>query len=272
MIPDITYFILDYNPRCDEKASEYLSACMDSLFIGRNLSISSEVYVIDQGNGISDYRNNLANEAAGYGFNFISLDSNVGIAGGINFAARLSRSPHLCMVTSDTTFTPDLDTVLLGELEAHSDIHQITPAVDRGDVPYQVQGYTEDTEPIRCISQELTIQCWKRQVFDKIGYWDERWIACYESLDYPLRLFLAGLSAAITHKAVCHHEHNTTLHNGSLADAYGGNFDHGPLRQLWNQKWPGLDWNMMYDLNQYNKVTRSFLAKRYFQNIKLNYS
>ena len=197
----------------------------------------------------------------------------MGIAGGINFAARLSRSPYLCLVTSDTTFTPELDTVLLGELEVHQDIWQITPAVDKGDVPYQVQGYTDDPEPIRCISQELTIQCWKRKVFDVIGHWDERWLACYESLDYPLRLFLSGWgSAAITHKIACHHEHNTTLHNGSLADAYGGEFEHGPLRKMWDEKWPGLNWNMMYDPSQCTEQNRQILAEMYAQNIELYYA
>ncbi|MCV0439785.1 MAG: glycosyltransferase [Hydrogenophaga sp.] len=245
---------------------------MESLHANRNDSITSEVYVIDQGNWYSDYKNRLANLSMGYGFNFISLDHNQGIAGGINLAARLNRSPYLCMVTSDTTFTPELDTVLLGELEAHPDIHQITPAVDKGDVPYQVQGYTDDTDPIRCIAQELTIQCWKRQVFQLIGYWDERWIACYESLDYPLRMFLSGwCSAAITHKISCHHEHNTTYHNGSLADAYGGKFDHGPLRQMWDAKWPGLDWSMMYDLGRCTEETRTSLIEQYVNNIELRY-
>jgi GT2 family glycosyltransferase len=272
MIPDITYFILDYNPRCQDQATTYLDDCMRSLYQNRNTSLTSEVFVIDQGNSFTDYKNALANKCAGYGFNFIGLDENKGISGGINFAARLNRSPHLCMVTSDTTFTPELDTVLLGELEAHPDIHQITPAVDKGDVPYQVAGYTAETDPIRCIAQELTIQVWKRQVFQLIGYWDERWLACYESLDYPLRLFLSGwASAAITHKITCHHEHNTTYHNGSLSDAYGGQFDHGPLRQMWNDKWAGLPWDMMYDLNRYTEETRQRCVEQFAHNIELRY-
>jgi GT2 family glycosyltransferase len=273
MIPDVTYFILDYNPRCQDQASGYLDACIRSLYANRNSSITSEVYVIDQGNGFTDYKNALANKCAGYGFHFVGLDHNKGISGGINLAARLSRSPHLCLVTSDTTFTPELDTVLLGELEAHDDIYQITPSVDKGDIPYQVQGFTDSKDPIRCAVQELTIQCWKREVFDVIGYWDERWLACYESADYPLRLFLTGrCSAAITHKISCHHEHNTTYHNGSLADAYGGQFDHGPLRHMWDEKWPGLDWDMLYDLTQYNETTRARLAAQYYQNIALSWN
>jgi len=243
MIPDITYFILDYNPRCQDEAISYLDACMMSLYQNRNASLTSEVFVIDQGNSYTDYKNALANRCDMYGFQFVGLDHNKGIAGGINFAAHLSRSPYLCMVTSDTTFTPELDTVLLSELETHDDIYQITPAVDRGDVLYQVKGYTTDVEPIRCISHELTIQCWKREIFDLVGDWDERWTACYENLDYSLRLFLSGRSAAITHKILCHHEHGTTYHNGSLADAYGGHFEHFPLRRMWDEKWPGLDWN-----------------------------
>jgi GT2 family glycosyltransferase len=272
MIPEVTYFILDYNPRCQDQARGYLDKCMASLGSNRNESITSEVYVIDQGNKDTDYKNALAEDADAWGFNFISLNENKGIAGGINFAANLSRSPYLCLVTSDTTFTPELDTVLLGELEVHQDIYQITSAVDNGNVAYQIEGYTTDTEPIRCISHELTIQYWKREAFDKIGFWDERWIACYENLDYALRLFLAGdMSAAISHKIACHHENGTTYNNGSLADAYGGEFDHTPLRHMWDEKWVGLDWNIMYDLKQYNEETRSFLHDRYAKNIKMFY-
>jgi len=270
MIPDITYFILDYNPRCQERASAYLDECMETLYQNRNDSITSEVYVIDQGNGFTDYKNALANKCDGYGFQFVGLDHNKGISGGINLAARISRSPHLCLVTSDTTFTPELDTVLLGELESHQDIYQLTPAVDKGDIDYQVQGFSDDL--VRCIAQELTIQFWPRRAFDSIGGWDERWLACYESLDYPLRLFLSGLgSAAVTHKITCHHEHNTTYLNGSLADAYGGTLEHGLLRQLWNEKWPGLNWNMMYDLRQCNEDARLKITDRYAHNIGLFY-
>jgi GT2 family glycosyltransferase len=271
MIPDITYFILDYNPKCQEEASTYLDSCMQTLYQNRNSSITSEIYVIDQGNVFTDYKKELLGQCEWRGFQYVSLEKNIGIAGGINLAARMSRSPYLCLVTSDTTFTPGLDTILLGELEAHQDIFQITPAVDKGDVPYQVEGYTDSTDPIRCISQELTIQCWKRSVFDAIGFWDERWLACYESLDYPLRLFLSGRSAAITHKISCHHEHNTTYHNGSLAHAYGGSFEHAPLRRMWDEKWPELDWGMMYDLEQNTEETRQRIVERYAHNIELRY-
>jgi GT2 family glycosyltransferase len=112
---------------------------------------------------------------------------------------------------------------------------------------------------------------WHREIFSLIGCWDERWIACYENLDYSLRMFMDEMSAAITHKAVCHHEHGTTYHNGSLAYAYGGSFDHAPLRRLWNEKWPGLDWNMMYDLSQYTDENRQRLWERYRNNIRLYY-
>lgn len=269
MIPDVTYFILDYNPRCQKEATEYLDNCMESLYFNRNKSISSEVFVIDQGNKHVDYKSELAKICSGYRFDFIGLDRNKGIAGGINLASRLSRSPHLCLVTSDTTFTQNLDTVLLGELETHPDIHQIGPCVDNGGVPYQVKGYTTDTDPIRCISQELTIQFWKKEVFDLIGEWDERWIACYENLDYALRLFISGWgTTAISHKISCHHENGTTYNNGSLADAYGGKFDHVPLRRMWDKKWPGLNWDMMYDLDQHTEDVRSRLVKRYFHNIR----
>ena len=262
---DVTYGILNYNPLNDTKANEYLENCLQTLADNRNTSISSEVYIIDQNSHPNALRNIHGNQ-----FNFIQLGKNLGISGGINALSRMARGKYISLVTSDTTFTQELDTVLLEELETYQDIYQITPAVDKGSIDYQIKGFTDSKEPIRCIAQELTIQFWRREIFDLIGYWDERWLACYECLDYPLRMFLTGrCSAAVTHKIACHHEHNTTTHNGAMAHAFGGTFEHGPLRNLWDHKWPGLDWDFLYNLNKYNEQTRSIFAAQHFHNIKL---
>jgi GT2 family glycosyltransferase len=273
MTADITYFVLDYNPLCQEQARRYLDDCLCSLYENRNDSISSQVYVIDQGNESRDYKNDLANQCYAYGFDYVGLNRNLGVAGGINFGARLARSPHVCLVTSDTIFTPDLDTILLGELEEHDDIFQITPAADKSDISYQQTGFTESVDPIRCIAQELTIQFWKSSIFDKVGDWDERWLACFEVYDYTLRMFLYGVFAAVSHKAHCQHRHNTTYKNGSLSHAYGQSvFNQLPLREMWDNKWPGLDWSMLYDPRRCNETTRQRLVEEYAHNIDLKYN
>jgi hypothetical protein len=40
---------------------------------------------------------------------------------------------------------------------------------------------------------------------------------------------------------------------------------------MWDEKWPELDWGMMYDLEQNTEETRQRIVERYAHNIELRY-
>ena len=141
--------------------------------------------------------------------------------------------------------------------------------------PYQVATEITGNAPLKCIANELTIQFWRREAFFEIGYWDERWKACYENNDWTLRLFLAGFDTAISFNCLCYHHHNTTTKNGAINQAYEGyldmpsGLDHKVLRRMWNDKWSDLEWHFMYNPARLTEENRQLMKQQYANNISL---
>ena len=129
---DVSYGILHYNPGGNDIADEAFVKSVASLAENRNPRLRSEVYVIDQGNpeAQQEIGRDLARQ---YGFNFVSLSTNVGISRGINWLAHISRGQYVSLVTSDTEFTPNLDNILIDHLFEDQDIMMICPASDKSD-------------------------------------------------------------------------------------------------------------------------------------------
>jgi len=273
---DISYGVLDYNPASDPAAFALLEQCLESLATNRASRYRSEVFVVEQGNRDPDYCDKVAGLCRRYRFQFIALDDNVGISRGINYIYRLARGNIISLVTSDIIFYSDTDRALMEELDNHSRLYQVTPCVNASSLGYQVaEGVTG--APLKyCIANELTLQFWRREAFEEIGYWDERWKACYENNDWTLRLFLAGYDTAISFNSFCYHHHNTTSKNGAINHAYDGyldmnkGLDHKILRQMWNDKWPGLDWNFMYNPGRLTEENRSALKAQFNNNLWLS--
>ena len=276
---NITYGILDYNPHSDAVAFDKLKQCMESLSNNRSSRLLSEVFFIEQGNQDSSYCAEVAALCREYGFQFFSLQDNVGISRGINYLYQLARGDVISLVTSDVVFEKGTDEVMLNEFDTHQNLYQVTPSTNNSSLPYQINNPTKGNfhNLVRCIANELTIQFWRREAFEEIGYWDERWKACYENNDWTMRLFLAGYDTAISFNGFCHHHHNMTSKNGAINSAYEGyldmpnGLDHKVLRSIWNQKWQGLDWQFMYNPGRLTEENRKDLAEQFAQNIFLPY-
>jgi len=266
MTPDISYLILYYNPDNHSQATDALTHCVTSFYERKNLSLASEVYFIDQG-GDDAHRVPIENLRRKYNFSTLYLERNVGISRGINLFARIARAPVLCLITSDAIFTDGLDDDLLHKVTRNKEIYQVCPLSDKSEIPYQqfvpreafgsrtidlsslARGY------IRCIVAELTISCWRREVFERIGYFDERWRSCYENLDFALRAFIDGGCIAVSRDSFAWHYHAMTIKTKARDKSYEGyipmkeGFDHGMLTPLWHNKWPDLKHNIdIYNL------------------------
>jgi GT2 family glycosyltransferase len=273
---DVTYGILHYNPSHDHAATNAYMEAVKSLAANRSKDLKSEVYLIDQGSE-PWLTEALAKE---YGFHSVLLRANVGISRGINLLATLARGEFVSLVTSDVTFTPGLDDTLVSTLRADPTIYQICPVSDVSSLDHQRAICAHpDGIMIENIVQELTIQFWPRKVFDKIGYFDERWKACYENIDFALRAFIEG-GRIVTHQgAFCLHEHNMTTKSGAIHKAYDNYLDmpkglnHDLLLQMWNDKWPDLQ---RY-INHYETFTKDMGPTRaamffaYSKNVYLPY-
>ena len=273
---DISYGVLDYNPSSDPAAFNLLAQCLQSLAENRSPRFQSEVFVIEQGNQDPDYCSRVAALCRKYQFEFFSLNTNVGISRGINYIYQLARGSIVSLVTSDVVFFKDTDQVLMDELDQNSKLYQVTPCVNTSSLPYQTSDGVTGAELTRCIANELTVQFWRTEAFDEIGFWDERWKACYENNDWTLRLFLAGFDTAISFNCFCHHNHSTTTKNGSIKQSYDGylemkdGLDHRVLRKMWNEKWEGLDWHFMYNPGRLNDDIRARMAVQFKHNIWLD--
>ncbi len=273
---DISYGVLDYNPSSDPAAFQLLAQCLQSLAENRDPHFQSEVFVIEQGNLDPEYCQRVASLCRKYQFEFLSLGTNVGISRGINYIYQLARGNVVSLVTSDIIFFKETDRVLINELDQHSKLFQVTPCVSTSSLPYQTSDKATGAALTRCIANELTVQFWRTEAFEEIGFWDERWKACYENNDWTLRLFLAGFDTAISFNCFCHHNHSTTTKNGAIKHSYDGylemkdGLDHRVLRQMWNQKWRGLDWHFMYNPGRLNDEVRAEMAEQFKQNIWLD--
>jgi|SRR5689334_521479 len=240
---DVTYGVLNYNPNSNADATKAYIAAVETLANNRSVYLSSEVYLIDQGSQ-PDLTQALA---LTHGFKAVLLRENAGISRGINMLANMARGQFVSLVTSDVTFTPGLDDTLVSALRADKTIYQICPVSDNGSLDHQrYDRAREDGIQVENLVQELTIQFWPRQVFENIGYFDERWKACYENMDFALRCFLAGGRVIVDQRAFCHHVHNMCTKSGAINHTYDGylvmpnGFDHDPIRLMWNNKWPDL--------------------------------
>lgn len=273
---DVSYGILNFNPGNDTRATDALVVACETLAANRSKLFTSEVFLIDQ-NSQPEIIESLARRL---GFHAITLRSNVGISRGINLLANIARGEFVSLVTSDVTFTPGLDDTLVSALRADPKIYQICPVSDVSSLDHQrAPAAREDGILVENIVQELTIQFWPRTVFDKIGYFDERWKACYENMDFALRAFLEGGRIVVHQGAFCHHEHNGTTKSGAIHHAYDGylsmpnGLTHDLLMQMWRNKWPNLERYMNHydtftkDMGQ----TRAAMFHAYSHNVYLPY-
>ena len=223
MIPDIAYLILNYNPAGEASATEILGTVLDAFYMRKSRHLTCDVYLLDQG-APESHRRWLVNKQSQYGFSTIFLNRNIGISRAINFFVRTCKAPVVGLITSDVLITTGVDEDLFNKVQV-PEVYQVTSFTDKSDLDYQIwqpgeefgadnvdltglnrkEGSfvgklfnQENKGYLRYIGVEFNIMFWRRVVFDEIGYFDERWKACYENSDFSLRCFLAGGFTALS--------------------------------------------------------------------------
>lgn len=298
MIPDITYLILNYNPLGEVVAQDVLGATIDSFYARKSQKIACEVFLLDQGTNAA-HRQWLVEKQNRYDFSMMLLNGNIGISGAINRVARLSRSPVVALITSDVIVTTGMDEDLFEKVQI-PEVYQATPFTDKSDVDYQVWHPKEefgsdnlDLEPLkkngqsfwgkllanecatylRCIGCELNVMFWRRSVFEKIGYFDERWKACYENNDFSLRCFLDGGCTAISRDSFVWHHHKMTEKSKARDQVYSHADWQKKITAVWNHKWPDVNKHIDIYKPLRNSTIEDFkkLYEKYNKNIYLNY-
>ena len=301
MIPDISYLILNYNPDNEPQASMILEKTIDVFYERKSRKLVSDVFLLDQGS-VTAHRQWLVEKQKQYQFSVILLNHNAGISGAINLFARMSRSPVLALITSDVLITSGMDEDLFHKAQIE-DVYQATCFTDKSDLDYQTWTPSEPfgadhinlellrkkktpfldkmlgkdhPSYLRVIGSELNVMFWRREIFDRVGYFDERWKACYENNDFSLRCFLAGGCTAVSLDSFVWHYHKMTEKSKARDKCYEGYIDHNwpqEIRRLWDEKWPDLDsFIKIYDPLK-NKTINDYpgLLKKFDRNIHLPY-
>jgi len=301
MIPDVSYVILNYNPEGDKDAEVILEATIDAFYERKSKRLKSDVFLIDQGS-VPAHQQRLLAKQKQHQFSAVLLNRNIGISGAINWFVRTCKSPVIGLITSDVLITSGMDEDLFHKAQI-DDVYQVTPFTDKSDLDYQTWTPAEpfgtdhiNLEPlrrrktamldkimgrkplsyIRVIASELNVMFWRRDIFSKVGYFDERWKACYENNDFSLRCFLAGGCTAVSMDSFAWHHHKTTEKSKARDKCYEGYLDDGwsqEIRRLWDEKWPDLDSQIkIYDPLK-NKTITDYpkLLKKFAHNIHLPY-
>lgn len=116
---------------------------------------------------------------------------------------------------------------------------------------------------------------WKRSIFDKVGYFDEKWKACFENNDFSLRCFMAGGCTVLSYNSFAWHYNKVTEKNKSREKCYDGYIDdwHNKIKKIWDDKWPQL--NSYIDIYKplKNKDISDFpaLYEKFKNNVYLSY-
>ena len=195
-----------------------LPACLDSLLDQSHADL--RIVVVDNGS-VDDSERVVKARAV----DWIGLPSNIGLAGAYNEGAREATSDLLLFLNNDMRFPSDFVERMMACLERNENcwavdavqrdwddrevVHQGTALV-KGPLRGRLPGWRFESVPTAADGKTV----WpsgantliRRDVFERLGGWDNRFFAGYEDVDLGWRIWLAGGEVRIATDAVCWHK------------------------------------------------------------------
>lgn len=206
-----------------------LPRCLGSL---ADQGVELEVLVVDNGSGDGSLAY-LERE----GVPHVSLPRNTGFAAAVNLGAARVSAPVVCVLNADTVLEPGALRALLDALEADDSLGGVQPRIlqlEEGrerDVAaarlYSVgqrlsrdgrafeEGAGEAQGPASAQAREVFGVCGaacllRRELFDDLGGYDERYFSFYEDVDLNVRARIAGWRFSYVPEAVVWHVGNAS--------------------------------------------------------------
>ncbi len=229
-LPRVAVVIPNWNGADD------LRACLASLEAQQRVEL--EVLVVDNGSTDGSVELMRAEEVS-----HIPLPRNIGFAGAVNRGVAGTDSPLVFVLNADTVLETDAVARLAGSLEAQPGLGGVQPRILS-----LVRGEVRDREdpdvPIYSLGQQLTADgrafeadmgrrqgermgeaseifglcgaaaLFRRQLFEELGGFDERYFAFYEDVDLNVRARIAGWSFGLVPSAVVWHVGNSAWQAG----------------------------------------------------------
>ncbi len=207
----VTVIIPNYN------GLPFMGICMDAL--KRQRCRSFEVLVVD--NGSTD---GSAEWLRSQGIPAIFLQENTGFSGAVNAGIRAAKTPYVLLLNNDTEADPDFVGELLAAVSRSERIFAVSSKMiqmyhrermdDAGDM-YSLMGWAYQrgvgrssrgyNRPMEVFSACAGAAIYRRDVFDRIGLFDEMHFAYLEDMDVSFRAKICGYHIRYCPKAVVYH-------------------------------------------------------------------
>jgi GT2 family glycosyltransferase len=224
---DVAVVIVNFN------GERLLPACLAAL---RAQTLApAEVLVADNGSRDGSLALLRAHHAA---VGIAELHRNHGFAGGANRGVAATSAPWVCVLNSDATPAPDwlerlsaaprdARTWALGSVLVSAETGRIESAGDQ----YAPEGYAYKLlrdrplsdlprEPYRVFAAPGAAPVFRRDVFERLGGYEERFFLYYEDVDLAFRAVLAGFHALLVPDARVVHQLGATTRSLARARFY----------------------------------------------------
>jgi GT2 family glycosyltransferase len=230
MTPDVSVVIVTWNGR------EYLEACLTS--VAAQEGIACETIVVD--NGSQDGTAAFVRERFPW-VRLVSLDRNLGFAGGNNAGAREARGRYLAFLNNDTaadrawlrTLRDGVDVAAGFTLTTSRIVYMHAPDVldSAGDGVFRWGGAFKRFHGAPASraegSEEVFGACGAaflidRAVFEELGGFDEDFFASHEDVDLSYRARLLGYRCRYVAGAIVRHHGSATLGTISASAVFHG--------------------------------------------------
>ncbi|MCM3747648.1 glycosyltransferase family 2 protein [Paenibacillus pasadenensis] len=207
---------------------QYIETCLDSL----NQQIYKDFDVIFVDNGSSDCSLTLIRKKYSE-VKIVELDKNLGFSAAVNLGIKLSRSKYVVLLNTDTKALDNWLEELVGEMERQPDAFSCSSKMlqynhpdlidDAGDeftafgFAYQAgHGKSSNlyTECRKVFSACAGAAIYRREFFDEIGYFDERFFAYMEDVDLGFRARVLGYENIYCPTAIIYHIGSATSGGG----------------------------------------------------------
>lgn len=219
MNPQITVIVPTWNHR------DYLAECLASL--ARQTYAAFQVVVVDDGSS-EDIVGFVGQEFPEVRVH--RLPHNSGFAAAVNSGLREVRTEWVLLLNNDMTLADDcIERLVACASETRADM--IAPVVLWRDQPETIYS-AGDSQRANGRPESIGFRCsvndfhapsdvfgvsagaalYRREIFDRVGLFDERFVAYFEDSDLSFRARLAGFRAACAKDARAHHVGSGSLH------------------------------------------------------------
>ncbi len=214
MKPEISVIIPNWN------GEKYLKTCFDSLY---NQTFKNfEIILIDNGSedGSVEFVKNDYSEVE-----IVALKENTGFSKAVNIGIKKARGIYIALLNNDTEAHPDWLRNLKSASKKYPQYYFFASKIlcfdkrdtidSAGDGIYingraYRRGHYQKDSPEFNKEQEVFGVCgaaafYRKELFDKVGYFDEDFFAFYEDVDLNFRAQLAGFKCLYIPSAVVYH-------------------------------------------------------------------